>query len=110
VSTGIAIQVHHLSKLLLLEYTPAVGGLKELSQRQSSVQTAVETICGIASCTKDDGASLVSTLCVFSAGPYVKEAARRRQVIEILSEHRKRTGWPPYDLGDELSRRWIAED
>lgn len=87
-----------------------MGGLKELSRRQSAVDSCVETICGIASCTDDDGASIVSTLCIVGAGPFVKEAAKRRQVIDLLQIHRNRTGWPPYDLTDEMHRRWIAED
>lgn len=102
--------MHHLSKILLLEYTPAIGGLKELAHRHGEVQASVKTICGIALCTKDEGALIVSTLCTFAAGAYVKGPARRRQVVEILIEHRQRTGWPPYDLSDELSRRWVDDD
>lgn len=100
--------MHHFSKLLLLEYTPAIGGMKELSSRQTGLQAAVEVICGIASCTEEAGAVIVSTQCVFAAGHHVQNPTKRQQVVKLLRSHRETTGWPHYDLTTELETFWAA--
>ena len=74
--------------------------------RQSSLQAAVEVICGIASCTNEPGALIVSTQCVFAAGHHVKDSAKRTQVLQLLGAHREQTGWPNYDLAKELESGW----
>lgn len=105
---GLAVQVHHFSKLLLLEYTPAIGGMKDLMSRQARLQAAVEVICGIASCTDEAGATIVSTQCVFAAGHHVHDLAKRSQVLQLLRAHREQTGWPHYDLTKELESSWSS--
>ena len=80
--------------------------MKELTSRQSSLQATVETICGIASCTDDAGAVIVSTQCVFAAGHHVQDSAKRTQVLQLLRAHREQTGWPHYDLTKELESSW----
>jgi len=102
--------VVHFAKLLLLEYTPAVGGMKELLSRQASLRSTVEVICGIARCTVEDGAIIISTQCVFAAGHHVQDSKERAQVIELLQSHRKRSGWPHYDLAKELEGTWKSAD
>lgn len=80
--------------------------MKELVSRQKSIEAAVEVICGIASCTDDAGAVIVSTQCVFAAGHHVQDPAKRKQVLRLLSAHREQTGWPHYDLAKELESSW----
>lgn len=94
----------------MLEYTPAVGGMKELINRQKSLQAAVEAICGIALCTVDDGNIIVSTQCVFAAGHHVQDPAKRAQVLELLQAHRMRTGWPHYDIASEMESFWASPE
>lgn len=107
---GLAVQVHHFAKLLLLEYTPAVGGMKELISRQKSLEAAVDVICGIAACTVEEGATIVSTQCVFAAGHHVQDPSRRSQVTGLLQTHRERTGWPHYDIAKELENVWASAE
>lgn len=80
--------------------------MKELTSRQSSLQATVEVICGIASCTEDAGAVIVSTQCVFAAGHHVHDSAKRTSVLQLLKAHREQTGWPHYDLAKELENNW----
>lgn len=80
--------------------------MKELTSRQSSLQATVEVICGIASCTDDTGAVLVSTQCVFAAAHHVQDSAKRSRVLQLLRAHREQTGWPHYDLTKELESSW----
>lgn len=102
--------MHHFSKLLLLEYTPAVGGLKELTSRQATLQTFIDIICGIASCTLEDGPAIISTQCVFGAGKHVQDIAKRAHIIDILHSHREQTGWPHSDIAEELQHVWAADN
>ena len=85
-----------------------MGGMKELTSRQSSLQAAVEVICGIATCTDDPGAVIVSTQCVFAAGHHVQDSAKRTSVLQLLRAHREQTGWPHYDLTKELKSNWSS--
>jgi hypothetical protein len=80
--------------------------MKELTSRQSSLQATVEVICGIASCTDDAGAVIVSTQCVFAAAHHVQDSAKRSRVLQLLRAHREQTGWPHYDLTKELESSW----
>lgn len=102
--------MHHFSKLLLLEHTPTVGGLKELASRKGILKTSIDIICGLACCTTEDGPLIVSTQCVFGAGRHVHDAARRAHIIDILRSHRERTGWPDSDIAEELKQAWDEED
>ena len=80
--------------------------MKELTSRQTSLQAAVEVICGIANCTDDAGAVIMSTQCVFAAGHHVQDSAKRIRVLQLLRAHREQTGWPYYDLEKELESHW----
>jgi hypothetical protein len=102
------VQVHHCAKLFLLEHMPAIGGLKELSSREPIVQECTEVICGIASCTVSEAALLVSTQCLFAAGMHVRDQPKQDSVFKMLRAHRRKTGWPHYDLGTELQVIWSA--
>ena len=105
---GVAVQVHHFSKLILLEHMPAINGLKELSARASSAQESVNTICGIALCTNETAAMIVSTQCLFAAGMHVRHEYERDHIVKLLNAHQRSTSWPHYDLGAELRTSWRA--
>lgn len=98
--------MHQFSKILLLEHTPATGGLKELVGRQAALEASLAVICGIACSMVDQGASIVSTMCLYAAGTHVRKRAERDHVVELIHAHRARTGWPPYDLTDDLRKQW----
>lgn len=102
--------MHHFSKILLLEHTPATSGLKELLRRRSGLQSSVEVICGIACSTFDDGASVISTMCVYGAGLHVRTPAEQEHITSLLHDHRARTGWPQYSLVDDLQQQWAERN
>jgi hypothetical protein len=83
-----------------------MSGDKELMSRRTSLHAAVDVICGIASCTDDDAGTVISTQCLFAAGPHVQDVAKRVEVLQLLRSHRERTGWPHYDLVEELENNW----
>ncbi|KAK5677778.1 hypothetical protein LTS10_009661 [Elasticomyces elasticus] len=105
-AASLAVQVHHFSRLLLLEHMPALEGLKELVRREASVQESVNVISGIASCTSEEAAMLVSTQCLYAAGTHVRDANKQHDVLEMIHSHQSKTGWPHYDIGAELRMRW----
>ena len=82
--SGLAVQVHHFSKLLLLEHMPAFEGLKELARRAPIVQECVDMISGIASCTTEEAALIVSTQCLYAAGIHVQEVSKQHQVRHYI--------------------------
>jgi hypothetical protein len=84
--------------------------MKELLSRQASLRSTVEVICGIARCTAEDGAIIISTQCVFAAGHHVQDPKEKVQVIELLQSHREKTGWPHYDISKELEATWSSAD
>ncbi|KAI5357699.1 Putative zn(2)-C6 fungal-type DNA-binding domain, fungal transcription factor [Septoria linicola] len=107
-AASIALQVHHFSRLILLEHVPAIDGLKELSRRVPIVQTSVEMICGIASCTTEAAAIIVSTQCLFAAGMHTHDLGKQEFILDLLYSHQAKTGWPHYDLGAELRGTWAS--
>lgn len=100
------MQVYQFSRILLLEHTPATGGLKDLSKRHSQLQVCVREICGIARAIFDDGALIISTVCVFAAGVHVQDPSQQSAVLDLIRAHRCRTGWPQYDLTEMLLTEW----
>lgn len=102
------MQVHQFSKILLLEHTPATGGLKDLSKRQSQLQACIREVCGIARAIFDDGALIISTICIFAAGVHVQDPAQQDCVSDLIRAHQSRTGWPQYDLTETLLAEWKA--
>ncbi|KAK5122850.1 hypothetical protein LTR85_003765 [Meristemomyces frigidus] len=107
-AASIAMQVHYTCKLLLLDNMPATGGLRELAKRTPAIDEAIDTICGIACCTSDEAAMLVSVQCVYAAGLQVRGSERKQHTLDLLRQHRGVTKWPPSDLEQELQDHWSS--
>jgi len=105
-AAALAAQVHHFSRLLLLENKPAPGGLRELAKREQSLRESIDVICGIASCVDEEACVLVSLQCVYASGRQEREEARRQAIIQLLRIHQEKVRWPPYDLAAELRGEW----
>jgi hypothetical protein len=101
-----AVQMHHFSYILLLIHRPATGGFREYFNREQQLIKAIDTIVGIALTVDDDAASIISTQCLFAAGLYCHDDAKREVILRLLEESQGRTGWPVGNLGDELKAEW----
>lgn len=65
VYTGLAIQIHHASKILVCINEPYFGGVDAYLERFKTVQSWIHTICGVGLTLLDDASSLISSQCVF---------------------------------------------
>lgn len=103
-AASLAIQVHYLARLLLLENKPAAGGMRELSIREPLRRDAIDVIGGIACCTESEASILVSMICLYGAGQQAREAAVQEELFKLLQKHQEKVKWPSYDLAAELRR------
>ncbi|KAJ5293585.1 hypothetical protein N7508_008406 [Penicillium antarcticum] len=64
-----SLQVHSLSRILVILHRPSSGGLEDYRAAQKLLTLSVNTICGIARTvdSEDSAASLISLQCVFGA-------------------------------------------
>lgn len=67
-------------------------------------------ICGIALATEDDAAMVVSTQCAFAAGLHTRDSIKRNAILEIITQHQNRTGWPVHDLRVDLEAEWAKTE
>lgn len=104
------LQLYHFAKILLQICTPAAGGLKEYVAKERALHESVDMICGIALATEDDAAMVVSTQCVFAAGLHTRDLTKRVAIMEIITQHQNRTGWPVHDLRVDLKAEWAKTD
>lgn len=108
-AASLGVMVHHWSKLLLLEHMPALGGLKELAQRETVVQEAVDTICGIAMCEMEEAMMIEAFQCVYAAGLHVRDSVKQQAIIKMLQGMQRQTGWPHgSEVAGELTMHWMA--
>lgn len=98
--------MHFFSRILLLIHRPAPGGFLEYLNRERELMEAIDTIAGIGLTVKDDAASVISTQCLFAAGLYCQDDAKRSVILRLVEEAQGRTGWPVGSLGDELRLEW----
>lgn len=78
--------------------------------RKRCLNEAIDTICGIALNMMDDAASVISTQCLFAAGLHLQDSTKRASILELLSVHQARTGWPVYDLRIDLHAEWDSAE
>ncbi|CAK7233648.1 hypothetical protein SCUCBS95973_008665 [Sporothrix curviconia] len=65
---GVALQVHHASRVLLCANMPSTGNFATFLQQQATIQECIKIICGIAMTLTNDASSLMSSQCLFIAG------------------------------------------
>lgn len=103
-AASLAVQVHYLSRLLLLENKPAAGGMRELSVREPLRREAIDIIGGIACCTVSEASMLVSMICLYGAGQQARDPVVQDEISKLLQSHQAKAKWPSYDLAAELRR------
>lgn len=97
-----------MARILLLVSQPSAGGYLELAGRESSIATEIDKIGGIALKVNDDAGRVMSTQCLFAAGLYCMDQAKRACILDLIQDHCKQTGWPPSntDLAEQLQKEW----
>lgn len=78
--------------------------------QERQLTESVDVICGIAMTMYDDAASIISSGCTFAAGLHTQRADKRRAIVQILSVHKERIGFPLIDFGVELHAHWAKTD
>ncbi|EGP91883.1 uncharacterized protein MYCGRDRAFT_67482 [Zymoseptoria tritici IPO323] len=104
---GISIQMYSMARILLLINQPSAGGYLEYLSRDRIIVECIDTIGGIAMKLSDDASRLMSTQCLFAAGLYCNDEAKRQCITELIDEHASMTGWPVNtNLSEELRQEW----
>lgn len=99
-----------MARILLLIHQPAAGGYLEYLSRDKNIVESIDTIGGIALNLKDDASRLMSTQCLFAAGLYCTDNAKRNRIAELIQDHSAHTGWPSNtDLAEELRTEWLKQ-
>lgn len=104
---GVSLQMYNMARILLSIHQPSAGGYLELLTRDKVIQECVDEIGGIAMKLSDDASRLMSTQCLFAAGLYSNDTAKREFIAELIRDHQSHTGWPVnIDLAEELRHEW----
>ncbi|PVH76948.1 hypothetical protein DL98DRAFT_639679 [Cadophora sp. DSE1049] len=103
---GLAVQIHHASRILLLLNRPNLGGINEAMQQQAALDRHSGVICGIALMMSDFSSSIMSSQCLFIAGLCTHDQQRRKEIVRLIQDCRQRTGWPTVPLEIELKECW----
>jgi hypothetical protein len=111
-SYAAAVQMHNLSRILLLMNRPLCGGHREYSIMQRAIRQAVEIVCGIAR-TVEKGcvpANYVSILCLFMAGMAIHVPHERVVVLGLIESCEQQMTWSKRSLRMELELEWRKID
>lgn len=107
---GTSIQMYSMARILLLINQPAAGGYLEYLTRDKTITECIDMIGGIALKLTDDASRLMSTQCLFAAGLYCNDLAKRDCLAELIDEHSANTGWPSNtNLAEELRTEWAKQ-
>ncbi|KAL1849122.1 hypothetical protein VTK73DRAFT_9964 [Phialemonium thermophilum] len=107
---GLAVQIHHVSRILVTAHEPSLGGLENFTGRQRTIQESIDVVCGIGMTLTETASSILSSQCVFIAGMFVQDPRQRKFVLDLLDRFRTRCGWPTPSLGVELHQIWNKPD
>lgn len=104
---AISLQMYCMARILLLINQPAAGGYLEYMSRDKIITECIDTIGGIALKLTEDASRLMSTQCLYAAGLYCNDEAKRHCIAELIEDHSNHTGWPSNtNLAEELRAEW----
>lgn len=127
IETGLAVQLHHCSRILITAHEPHLDGIQGLLSRQKEIQESIKMVCGIGMILTEDASSMLSSQCLFigrspmqsselyrltpwAAGMFMQNPRERECVVEMLDTCQKRCGWPTPSLRSELEQIWENPD
>ncbi|KAH7171365.1 hypothetical protein EDB81DRAFT_710112 [Dactylonectria macrodidyma] len=107
---GLAMQIHHVSQILISAHEPCLGGLEAFMRRQKTIQHSIDMVCGIGMTLTEDASSMLSSQCLFIAGMFMQNPRQRSCVLDMLDSCRNRCSWPTPSLSSELEQIWDNPD
>ncbi|KAJ4026332.1 hypothetical protein NW752_001271 [Fusarium irregulare] len=107
---GLAVQLHHCSRILINAHEPHLGGIQGFLKRQKEIQQSIEMVCGISMTLTEDASSMLSSQCLFIAGMFMQDPRQKEAVLDMLDACQKRCGWPTPSLRFELEAIWKNPD
>ncbi|CAG7558034.1 unnamed protein product [Fusarium equiseti] len=123
--TGLAVQLHHCSRILINAHEPHLHGIQGFLKRQTEIQQSIEMVCGIGMTLTEDASSMLSSQCLFIgmsffyrsdvllirvAGMFMQDPRQKEAVLDMLDSCQKRCGWPTPSLRFELEAIWKNPD
>lgn len=107
---AVSMQMYCMARILLLINQPSAGGYLEYLGRDKIITECIDVIGGIALKLTDDACRLMSTQCLFAAGLYCTNDAKRYCIAQLIQDHSHHTGWPSnMDLAEELRAEWMKQ-
>ncbi|CEI62416.1 unnamed protein product [Fusarium venenatum] len=107
---GLAVQLHHCSRILIAAHEPQLDGIQGLLKLQKETQQSIDIVCGIGMTLNEDAPSMLSSQCLFIAGMFMQDPRQKEAVLEMLDSCQKRCGWPTPSLRSELEEIWNNPD
>ncbi|XEV02491.1 hypothetical protein FSHL1_007778 [Fusarium sambucinum] len=107
---GLAVQLHHCSRILIAAHEPQLDGIQGLLKLQKETQQSIDIVCGIGMTLNEDASSMLSSQCLFIAGMFTQDPRQKEAVLEMLDSCQKRCGWPTPSLRSELEEIWKNPD
>ncbi|GKU07691.1 unnamed protein product, partial [Fusarium langsethiae] len=87
---GLAVQLHHCSRILVTAHEPHLDGIQGLLKRQKDIQQSINMVCGIGMTLTEDASSMLSSQCLFIAGMFMQNPRQKEAVLEMLDSCQKR--------------------
>ncbi|KAL4732049.1 hypothetical protein ACLX1H_001056 [Fusarium chlamydosporum] len=78
---GLAVQLHHCSRILMKAHEPHLDGIQGLLRRQADIQQSIQMVCGIGMTLTEDASSMLSSQCLFIAVRHEIEALGDKMTI-----------------------------
>ncbi|KXH42396.1 hypothetical protein CSAL01_04888 [Colletotrichum salicis] len=108
---GVALQAYSFAKILVLLHKPVSSGFDGYMKMQRALSEAVDTICGIAMESTDEGCQLLSAQCLYGAGLCVQDSLKRNTILSLIERSEERVGWTPMATWrDDLGEAWANAD
>ncbi|KAB5542529.1 hypothetical protein GE09DRAFT_1037150 [Coniochaeta sp. 2T2.1] len=86
---GLAMQMHHVSKILVHAHEPSHGGMEHFIARQETILDSLDVVCGIGTTITDDASSMLSSQCIFIAdlGEPCQSLGAQLSIVPFTQQH-----------------------
>ncbi|KAF6513681.1 hypothetical protein HZS61_007006 [Fusarium oxysporum f. sp. conglutinans] len=90
---GLAVQLHHCSKILITAHEPHLDGIQGLLKCQKEIQESIRMVCGIGMTLTEDASSMLSSQCLFIEEMWLAYTFIKIRTGTDLGEPRCTLGW-----------------
>ncbi|RMZ76813.1 hypothetical protein DV738_g4689, partial [Chaetothyriales sp. CBS 135597] len=106
-ATVVARLFYHTAMVLLGNTNPmATVDPQTANTMQEMTQRHARQICGIVRHVKDRGVATGSVRCLAVAGEFLTDRREQEEVLQILDQVMKETGWRVAMINDDLKEKW----